>query len=64
MRTNERVRPFFGLAASIHLFVATADSAAARDPLPSLKPAASMQEVVVMSGGARMNGLAYLAAGA
>ncbi len=37
--------------------------AVVRDPLPSLKPAASMQEVVVMSGGARLNGLVYLPAG-
>ncbi|MEA2238046.1 MAG: uncharacterized protein QOC81_2770, partial [Thermoanaerobaculia bacterium] len=60
MRANESVRPFFVLAM---LFVATAAFAAAHDPLPSLKPPASMQEVVVMSGGARLNGLVYLAAG-
>jgi pimeloyl-ACP methyl ester carboxylesterase len=64
MRTNEIVRKFSGLALSIQLFVATAAFAAAHDPLPSLKPAASMQEVVVVSGGARVNGLVYLAAGA
>jgi pimeloyl-ACP methyl ester carboxylesterase len=58
MRTNERVRQFFGLG----LFL-VATTALAADPSPSLKPPASMQEVVVISGGARLNGLVYLAAG-
>jgi pimeloyl-ACP methyl ester carboxylesterase len=64
MRTNEAVRPFFVLALSIQLLVATSALAAAHDPSPTLKPPASMQEVVVVSGGARLNGLVYLAAGA
>src|ERR1019366_9622653 len=63
MSTNRIVRPFFALAVLIQLFMAAAAFAAAHDPLPSLKPAASMQEVVVVSGGARLNGLVYLAAG-
>ncbi len=63
MSTNRIVRPFFALAVPIQFFVASA-FAAAHDPQPSLKPAASMQEVVVVSGGARLNGLVYLAAGA
>jgi dipeptidyl aminopeptidase/acylaminoacyl peptidase len=64
MCTIKSLRPFFALALSIQLFAATAPFAATRDPLPSLKPPASMQEVVVMSGGERLNGLVYLAAGA
>jgi dipeptidyl aminopeptidase/acylaminoacyl peptidase len=63
MRTIKSLRPFFALALSIQLFTPTATFAAAHDPLPSLKPPASMQEVVVMSGGERLNGLVYLAAG-
>jgi pimeloyl-ACP methyl ester carboxylesterase len=43
--------------------VATAAFTEAHDPRPVLKPAASMQEVVVVSGWARLNGLVYLAAG-
>jgi pimeloyl-ACP methyl ester carboxylesterase len=63
MSRGESVRPFLALAVSIQLFAAMA-AAAAHYPLPSLKPPASMQEVVVVSGGARLNGLVYLAAGA
>jgi pimeloyl-ACP methyl ester carboxylesterase len=62
MRTNKSL-PLFFVALSIQLFAATAAFAATRDPLPSLKPPASMQEVVLMGGGERLNGLVYLAAG-
>jgi uncharacterized protein len=34
------------------------------DPSPTAKPPASMEEVTISSGGTRMNGLIYLAAGA
>jgi pimeloyl-ACP methyl ester carboxylesterase len=39
-------------------------AATATDPSPSAKPPASMEEITISSGGARMNGLIYLAAGA
>ncbi len=53
-----------GLAVLTLLFSASALLAAAHDPSSTLKPPASMQEVVVVSGGERLNGLVYLAAGA
>jgi uncharacterized protein len=39
-------------------------AATTADPSPTAKPPASMEEITIFSGGTRMNGLIYLAAGA
>ena len=44
--------------------VASHVAAAQSDPSPTAKPPASMEEVKIPSGGTRMNGIIYLAAGA